>query len=103
MSKLLNKISSMLEENAAVNSWSATRFSFVFSVIMSNVVLFGIIMYETILTGKVPDVPEGAIWIYALANGISFAGKVSQKFGELKNKNEDQKSSEEDSKQILNG
>lgn len=109
MSKLLDKLSSMLEENTAANAWSSTRFSFIFSVILSNVVLFSLIGYETVLTGKVPDVPEGAIWIYALANGISFAGKVSQKLGELKNsKNSDSsntetKTEDENSKQLLNG
>lgn len=109
MGKLLNKLSSMLEENAAVNAWSSTRFSFIFSVVLSNVVLFTLIGYETISTGKVPDVPEGAIWIYALANGISFSGKVFQKLGELKNSkngdssNTENKTEDENSKQLLNG
>lgn len=106
MKKLLNKLSSMLEENAPVNAWSSTRFSFIFSVVLSNVVVFSLIGYETILTGKVPDVPEGTIWIYALANGISFAGKVSQKFGELKaSKTSDTEENKDDgnSKQLLNG
>ena len=98
-------MSSMLEENSSVNAWSSTRFSFIFSVVMSNIIMFGIICYETVLTGKVPDVPEGAIWMYALANGISFAGKVSQKLGELKNssKTSKEKKDDENSKQLLNG
>ena len=104
MKALLNKLSSMLEENTSIRAWSSTRFAFIFSVIISNVLIFGVIAYETILTGKVPDVPEGAIWIYALANGISFVGKVSQKIGELKNeKNNEPKNEDDNSKKILNG
>lgn len=105
MKALLNKLSSMLEENTSVNSWSSTRFAFLFSVLISNILIFGTVVYETILTGKVPDVPDGALFLYMAANGISFAGKVTQKINELKNsKTETPEDKEpEDQKQILNG
>ena len=79
---LMSKLSAMLQETGPDEAWSSTRFSFIVTVLVSNFIVFGLIAYNTILTGSLPDVPEGLIWIYALANGISFAGKVAQKFKE---------------------
>ena len=79
----------MLQENAGNGAWSSTRFAFIFSVVISNVAIFSIFIYESIKNNQIADVPEGVLWIYALANGISFAGKVSQKFKEVKEEKND--------------
>lgn len=82
--KLLEKLSTMLQENAGNGAWSSTRFSFIFAVIISNIVIFLALTVLTVKEGKFPEVPEGILWLYALANGIAFTGKVVQKTKETK-------------------
>jgi len=84
LEKLWDRLSSMFQEDSEPGAWSATRFAFVFAVLISNVIVFFSIAYIAISDGKIPDIPEGVIWIYALANGIAFGGKVIQKFKETK-------------------
>lgn len=83
-SKLLERLSTMLQENSGGGAWSSTRFSFIFAVILSNVVIFVTLTVLTVKEGKFPDIPEGILWLYALANGIAFTGKVVQKAKESK-------------------
>lgn len=79
---LLQKLSTMLQENSGGSAWSSTRFAFIFAVLISNIVIFITLTVLTIKGGAFPDIPEGILWLYALANGIAFTGKVSQKFKE---------------------
>ena len=81
---LFQKISTMLQEKITDQTWSSTRFAFIFTVSISNISVFLSVLILTIKDGVIPDVPEGILWLYALANGISFTGKVAQKFKEQK-------------------
>ena len=69
----------MFEEASGPGVWSSTRFAFVFSVLTSNIVVFVSYAYLAFKNGQLPDVPEGTLWLFALANGIAFTGKVVQK------------------------
>jgi len=69
----------MLQEVSDATSWSATRFSFVTTVVMSNISVWSMFIYVTLKDGIMPDIAQGTLFLYALANGISFAGKVWQK------------------------
>ncbi len=82
---LLDKLSSMLQERGGDTAWSSVRFAFIFSVLLSNTVIFVSLLVLVISDTTFPDIPEGVLWLYALANGISFAGKITQKFKENTN------------------
>lgn len=84
LNKIVMKLGSMLRENDASKNWSSTRFSFLLATMLSNIIIFIILTVLTIKNGKFPEIPEGVLWLYALANGLSFAGKVSQKTQEVK-------------------
>jgi hypothetical protein len=68
---------------------SSNRLAFLFSVFLSNVCLWGAWVVITIASNwqviynpahpvAMPNIPEGVLWAYAAANGIAFAGKVTQ-------------------------
>ena len=82
--QLIKRLSNMLEQNSGEHGWSSTRFAFIFTVMISNIVIFLAITILIIKDWRFPDVPEGILWLYALANGLSFAGKVTQKVQEVK-------------------
>lgn len=79
---IFHKLSAMLQENATSEIWSSTRFAFIFSVLISNIVIFVSVAILIFQNGTIPDIPEGVLFLYALANGIAFTGKVVQKFKE---------------------
>lgn len=79
---LLENLNGLLQENAGNGAWSSTRFVFVFTVLLSNIIIFSALTVLIIKDGKFPDVPEGILWLYAIANGVAFTGKVTQKKSE---------------------
>jgi len=84
MGTFFKKMSGMLQEHGPEDTWSSTRFAFIFSVILANVIIFVTWAVLSIKEGVMSDIPEGVIWMYALATGITFGGKVIQKFKEMK-------------------
>lgn len=76
---LMKKLSSLFYSGKYGTVWSALRFAFLFTVILSNVVILSVWTYLCFATKSVLDIPSGVIWIYGLANGISFTGKGAQK------------------------
>lgn len=88
-SRLAWYLSSMLKTDGGKDAWSSARFTFVFTVLLSNIIIFVALAVLLIKESKFPDVPEGVLWLYGVANGISFAGKVSQKFRETKTPTEE--------------
>jgi len=61
------------------DSLSSTRFSFLLCVIISNLSIFLVWSYMSILEGHMVDIPESVIILYCLANGIIYTGKLFQK------------------------
>jgi len=84
LSTLFQKINEMLIEDKEEGLWSSARFAFLFSIILSNTIMWGAILYFVISTGKFPEVPEGVVWIYGVANGAAGAYKGYQKLQENK-------------------
>jgi hypothetical protein len=64
------------------SSQSSARVAFLFTVALSNVVVWFAWIISSIWSHQLVDIPEGVVYIYAAANGISFAGKASQSFAE---------------------
>lgn len=82
MNMFFKKLSSLLEDNSG--SWSSMRFSHLFTVINSNIVIFGVWAIICIMKKDILDFPGQVVTIYTLANGITFGGKIAQKHFENK-------------------
>ena len=62
-----------------VGTLSATRFSFVMCTFVSNLTVFLVWAGLSITQSKLVEIPESIIFLYCLANGITFTGKMVQK------------------------
>jgi hypothetical protein len=62
-----------------IGSLSATRVSFLMCTFISNMVVFFIWGGLCISQSKLLEIPESIIFLYCLANGITFTGKLVQK------------------------
>ena len=62
---------------------SAGRFGFLYSVILSNTILWYVWLFACIWTRTLVDIPDGVYMAYGIANGMAFAGKGIQSFGEI--------------------
>ena len=67
---------------------SAGRFGFLYSVILSNTVVWYAWLWVCIWTRSLVDIPVGVYTAYGIANGMAFAGKGIQKFAERGEGNE---------------
>lgn len=78
-------ILSLLSDNP--DSLSSMRFSFLFTVLISNLCVFLVWVILCLRNGtSILDVPSGIIYLYTLANGGPIAGKLIQKYQEVTNK-----------------
>lgn len=78
-------ILSLLSDNP--ESLSSMRFSFLFTVLISNLCVFIVWVILCLKNGtSILDVPSGIIYLYALANGGPIAGKLIQKYQEVTNR-----------------
>jgi len=93
---ILSKLSSLLKDNARDNSWSSTRFSLLFTVLISNISIFGIWVFVCIVKKEIISIPADIITLYSLANGITMSGKVIQTRHELKYSNQSSSDSQPD-------
>jgi uncharacterized membrane protein YraQ (UPF0718 family) len=66
------------------SSQSSIRFAFLVSVLLSNIVMWYAWLFLSILKMELVDIPDGVVYAYAAANGISFVGKAAQSFAERK-------------------
>ena len=85
---ILSKLSSLLKVNSQDNSWSSTRFSLLYTVLLSNICIFGIWGFVCIVKKEIVSIPADIITLYSLANGITMSGKVIQTRHELKYSNQ---------------
>ena len=67
---------------AFAGTQSAGRFGFLFSVLLSNVVVWYAWLFVSIWTRALADIPEGVYITYGIANGVAFMGKGIQSFAE---------------------
>jgi hypothetical protein len=87
MKNLLKKFSSLLQDGSGDSAWSTTRFAFLFTVIISNVVIFGVWVAICYHKREIVPIPSEIVTLYSLANGITAASKVIQKRFESNNTN----------------
>lgn len=81
--KMLNKTGSYFRELIAFDgAQSAGRFGFLYSVLLSNTVLWYAWLFVCIWTRTLVNIPEGVYIAYGIANGVAFAGKGIQSFSE---------------------
>jgi hypothetical protein len=76
-------VDSLLSSNAG--SLSTTRLSFLLCTFLSNIVVFLIWGSLCIWNVRILEIPESVIFLYCLANGITFTGKMVQKNMEITN------------------
>lgn len=78
-----NKVGSYFRELVEFNgTQSAGRFGFLYSVLVSNTVLWYVWLFVSIWTRTLVNIPEGVYIAYGIANGMAFAGKGVQSFAE---------------------
>ena len=63
---------------------SATRVSFLMCTFISNLAVFTVWIFLSVSQSKLLEIPESIIFLYCLANGITFTGKMVQKNMECK-------------------
>lgn len=74
-----DKFQTMFEESGDDHLWSANRFAYVFTMFISNLIMWGGILYLVIHLSVFPEIPEGVIFIYGISNGVASIAKVWQK------------------------
>lgn len=61
---------------------SAGRFGFLYSVLLSNSIVWYTWLLACLYTRSIVDIPVGVYTAYGIANGMAFAGKGIQTFAE---------------------
>jgi hypothetical protein len=79
ISQFWEKFQTVFEESSNNHMWSSQRFAYIFTMFISNLVIWGAILYLIIHTGVFPEIPEGIIFIYGISNGVASFAKVWQK------------------------
>jgi hypothetical protein len=87
MSFLKGTSSYFRELNGFKGTQSAGRFGFLYSVLVSNTVVWYVWLFVCIWTRTIVDIPVGVYTMYGLANGVAFAGKGFQAFAEKQEAN----------------
>jgi hypothetical protein len=67
---------------------SAGRLGFLLTIGLSNIVVWPLLVFLTLYNKAFPVIPEGVVYLYAAAQGLSFAGKAAQSFAD-RNKGDD--------------
>ena len=73
------KFDRMLMESAEDGMWSSNRVAYVFTMFISNIIVWGGILFLIIYNGAFPEIPQGVIAVYGISNGIASMAKVWQK------------------------
>ncbi len=76
---LLERMETMVEESSDDKMWSATRVAYVFTMLVSNSIRGGALVFLVLYNHEFPVIPQGVIFIYAISNGVSSVAKVWQK------------------------
>ena len=85
LSTIISKIDGMLMGGGDTKSWSSNRVAFIFSTILSDIVVWGGLAYLILTNQKFPDsITFELVTLYAIAKGISGATKVAQYVQEIK-------------------
>ena len=81
---IFQRIDNMLMSDINNNKWSSNRVTFVSTVTISNLVFWCTVLILALKGGNFPEIPDALIYIYGMANGFAFTGKVAQHASEVK-------------------
>ena len=81
---IFQRIDNMLMSDIGKNKWSSNRVTFVSTVTISNVIFWCTLLVLSLKNGNFPEIPDALIYIYGMANGFAFTGKVAQHASEVK-------------------
>jgi len=73
------KFQTMFIEDASDGFWSSNRVAFIFTMFISNLVMWGCVLYLVMANSAFPEIPQGVIFIYGISNGVASIAKVWQK------------------------
>lgn len=79
LSEIWIKLQTALVEDPNDGYWSANRVAYILTMFISNFIVWAGILILIIVNMSFPDVPDGVIMIYGIANGVSSISKVFQK------------------------
>ena len=82
--KLCSKVSSLFKDSG-IDSWSSNRFAYLFTVIISNLSIFGVWIGLSIASGSLIDINWAVLTLYGMANGLTITSKLISKKMETKN------------------
>lgn len=80
------RLDRMLMSDVYSNKWSSNRFTFLFTVTISNLVFWSVILALTLFKHSFPAIPIEIVYIYGMANSFAMTGKIAQKYSETKDK-----------------
>jgi len=81
---IIFRLDQMLMDSVKKQKWSSARFTYVFTVSISNIFFWSLFLWLTIATGSFPIVSMELVYIYGMANGFAIGGKYLQKQQEVK-------------------
>ena len=73
------RFQTMFIESESDGYWSSNRVAFIFTMLISNIIMWGAILYLVIATSAFPDIPSSIVAIYGISNAIVSGSKVWQK------------------------
>ena len=77
--KLATRLDGVLKASPSDTGWSSNRLIFLISNMLADIITWGGVLTLFLITDKFPDIPEGLLWLYALAKGLTAASKLVQK------------------------
>ena len=84
MKKIIRRLDEMLMDTTKNQKWSSKRFTFLFTVLVSNIAFWIPFIIITILNWEFPTVSMSIVYIYGMANGFAIGGKLIQRHEETK-------------------
>ena len=75
---LITKVSSIFKDGTD-DMWSSVRVVFIFTIVLSNLVLWGIWGGISIAKHQLQRIPQSVIVLYTSANGVTATTKIWQK------------------------
>lgn len=84
MKKLIRRFDEMLMDTIKHQKWSSKRFTYLFTVLISNFAFWIPFIIITCTTGNFPVVDMSIVYVYGMANGFAIGGKLIQRHEETK-------------------
>lgn len=83
---ILERFDRMFMSDTYANKWSSNRVTFMFTVTISNLTFWLLVLFLTMTNHTFPSIPMEIVYIYGMANGFAMTGKITQQYSETKDK-----------------